>query len=170
VTETAGKTCCVFLILIGVVSGNGESGALQRDSRSTSTWPSALLVLPGAKKVKTSKRNDGEVSYTLQEAWPAEKTIALIGGRLEAEGWQPSATYLLGSGTVGLRMWTPVILGRQTVFGWWGQWNKSDGSVAIYVLQYKVAGTTGDVRPAGPLYVDARFFSPATAETLRNAK
>jgi len=161
-------TCCAFLILIGV-SGSGQSGALQRNSRSTSTLPSALLVLPGAKNVKTSKRNDGEMSYTLQEGWPAEKTIALIGGRLEAEGWQPSTTYLLGSGTVGLRMWTPVILGRQTVFGWWGQWNNPDGSVAIYVLQYKVAGTTGDIRPAGPLYVDARFFSRATAETLRHA-
>jgi len=151
-------TCCAVLILIGVVSGNGQS-----------VLPPALLVLPGAKNVKTSQRNDGEVSYRLQEAWPAEKTIALIGGQLEAEGWQPSATYLLGSGTAGLRMWTPAILGRQTVFGWWGQWNKSDGSVAIYVLQYKVAGATGDIRPAGPLYVDARFFSRDTAEILRKA-
>ena len=156
---------CAILVLLGVAVCGGESGAPQRNQGPTS--PSSLLVLPGAEDVKTTNRN--EVTYKLQEAWPAENTIASIGRQLAAEGWQRSETYLLGSGTAPLRMWTTYIVGHETVFGWWAQWNHPDGSVVIYALRYKVPGVTDNARPAGPLYVEARFFSRVTAEMLRNA-
>lgn len=163
-------TLCVLLTFFSAANCNGESGAVQRSPGSTSQSVSALLVLPGAANVKTAKRYDGEVSYTLEEAWPAEKALAFVERELAAEGWQPSKSYLLSSGNPdadpSLRVWRNAIVGQQTVFSWWGQWSKSDGSVVLYVLQYKVLGGS-DKGPAGPLNVDALFFSAATADALR---
>ena len=158
--------CCGLLVSFVAVGCRGRSGP-PRNTGSTSQEASALLVLPDAKDVKTADLYDGEVTYTLEDAWPAQDTIAFIERQLAAGGWQLSDSYLLGS-DIRLRTWEPgVIVGQETVFSWWGQWSKSDGSVVLYALDYKVPGTTADVRPAGPLHVVAVFFSRATAEALR---
>ena len=160
------EMCCAVLVVFSVVGCKSESSTPRQSTASTSPATSALLVLPDATDVKTANRYDGEVTYTLQEMWPAEKTIAFIGQQLAAGGWRPSETYLL-SPDKALREWEQVIVGRETVFSWSAQWSNSAGDVVFYSLNYRVTGTTGNESAAGPLHVSAVFVSRATADALQ---
>jgi hypothetical protein len=46
-----------------------------------------LIVVAGAEEIAYASANDGEVTYTVQEPYPATETLRTISERLRSEGW-----------------------------------------------------------------------------------
>ena len=145
-----------------------DSGS-SRGSQGESTAASALMVLPEATKVVPSKDYyDGTVQYQLDEPYPAKNAIAFINTELTKQGWAPLTLDFLNpdSQTSHVTGWNGgVIVGKETVYSWMGQWQNTNGDIVLYRLSYRVP--TAAVEASGPLYVQAVFFSKATAERLK---
>ena len=61
--------------------------------------PQALIVMPDARNVSTSKLYDGQVSYQLKEEYPATKSLEFLKSALAKEGFVPLETLILNPST-----------------------------------------------------------------------
>lgn len=153
---------------VSTTQSERESESITRP-QAKSASASALMVLPEATKVVPSKDYDGTVQYQLEEPYPAKNAIAFIESELKKQQWTPLSADFLNpeSHTSHVTGWNGgIIVGTETVYSWMGQWQNHDGDIVLYRLSYRVPVKA--LEPAGPLYVQAVFFSSTTAEKLKN--
>jgi hypothetical protein len=173
------KVAAIFLINAAIAASACNSSSAQQVSAGSVAQPgnsraaAALIVMPDAREVSTSKLYDGQVSYQLMEEYPATKSLEFLKSTLAREGFTPLEALTLNPRTPSshVRGWTNAEIKGQRVYAWSAEWQDSEGNVVSYMLSYSVPLTTGNTveRPAGPLTVQATFLSWRTAETLRKA-
>lgn len=103
----------------------------------------ALVVAPDATEIafKTVEGTQ-QVYYNCRVPYPANGVIEFIGSELLSAGWSPREESYLnpGSPTSQVKGWGKFLDETkeepEVVHQWWGEWQRPDGSVVIYILRY----------------------------------
>lgn len=100
----------------------------------------ALAPLPTAHDIVYSEDGPGQfsVSYTLEERFPAKKSLRLLAHRLRSKGWHPLQEDWLNPGIPSshVRGWVGIETDNisNTENQWNGQWADERGNVVAYFL------------------------------------
>jgi hypothetical protein len=137
-------------------------------AKSPSAVNPAVIVLPDARGVRWADIYDGQVSYQVQESYPAPKVIAELRQRLRELGWHPRTVDILNpsgsSATAG--KWGHVVIEGRTVAAWSEQWENAAGDVVWYGLRY-MGKAKDDLQ--GPLDIIVSFFRASTVKALKSS-
>jgi hypothetical protein len=91
----------------------------------------AVIVLSNAKDVRSFDIDDGQVSYRVEQPYPAEQAISEIHQRLNALGWHRRERDFLNPG------------GSSATAGKWGETQVEGRDVAVWAEQWENGG--GDI-------------------------
>ncbi|HKW02959.1 MAG TPA: hypothetical protein VJN96_24250 [Vicinamibacterales bacterium] len=113
--------------------------------------PPDLIVYAGARDVRTAQRpGQIEVSYEVDQPFPATGLIATIDASLRGAGWQALQTDPLNPGNPSSQVvgWSSFVDERQkpnrTVHAWMSSWRSASGDLATYSFRYESPVTTAD--------------------------
>ncbi|MDO8681899.1 MAG: hypothetical protein Q7N50_00260 [Armatimonadota bacterium] len=105
--------------------------------------PPSLIVLPGATDVDHVRyKGNYQLSYKLQERYPAKHALREISARLAKQGWKPLKEDFLNPGlpTSHIRGWTEFYDATRTpeerVRAWASDWKNAKGDVVRYAFYY----------------------------------
>jgi hypothetical protein len=160
----AARSACARVALIAVIAAlAGVPGQLP-------TLERPLFAISGAFNIQWSERGDGEVSYNLQEAYPAEAALRALNDWLSRMGWTPLKENLWNPGlpSSNVRGWgshvdasaNPAVF----VYQWVGYWRNDRGDVVSYFLRYNGSDATPGSEPQPPAFVGGVYYK---AESLR---
>ena len=161
-TETTARSRWTRVALVAAIAAlAGVPGQLPHLERP-------LFAISGASNIQWSERGDGEVSYELHVAYPADAALSAIDGWLTRMDWTPLKEDALNPGSSTVRRWsgrvddtvTPAVFVHQ----WIGYWRNDRGDVVSYSLRYRGAGRTDDSAPQLPAFVGGVYYR---AESLR---
>jgi hypothetical protein len=136
-------------------------------------------VYDGATGVRTISKADGryELTYSLQQEYPAAPVVARIRAAISEERWQPLAHDCLNPGNPSgySRGWSDFIDGTKTpntlVHVWSAEWKDGTGNLVIYSLRYDSAVRPGRLTRPTPdnavLRVTVMFFPSAIVTEMR---
>ena len=115
-----------------------------RIGHGATDYPDSLLVYPGAKVVNFSKyKGTDQLTYRVNEKYPASAVIAWISQQLQAKGWKPLPYDFLNPDLPSSHVggWTRFIDGRQAtryiVHGWGADWKDRTENIVHYGLRYR---------------------------------
>jgi hypothetical protein len=143
------------------------------------TLPPQLVVVEGAKDVRSRQRPDGgvELQYQVDYPFPAAELIERFRTALPIEDWQPLMEDWLDSGTPTShqRGWGSHINGikkpNTLVHVWSAPWKDRNGNLVFYGLQYesKYDGSFLEQPDNSHLEVIAVWFPAAAVEAIVRA-
>jgi hypothetical protein len=134
-------------ILLGLIVISGVGGLLQ--ARPQPQRPDSLLVAPFATHISYLAANGkdrlaDQLSYQVEESYPATDTLAFICDSLQQKGWKP-LEYDFWNPTIPSshsRGWTNFVDAshepEQRVYQWMAQWKNEKHEIVNYVLRYRV--------------------------------
>ena len=119
--------------------------------------PPDLIVYGGARDVRTAERpGQIEVSYIVEQSFPATGLIGTIDATLRDAGWQALQTDPLNPGSPSSQVvgWWSIVDGRQTpkrtVHMWGASWRSASGDLATYFFRYESPVTADGFAVAAP--------------------
>ena len=119
--------------------------------------PPDLIVYGGARDVRVAERpGQIEVSYVVDQPFPATSLIATIDATLRDAGWQALQTDPLNPGGPSSQVvgWDSFVDGRQTpkrtVHMWGASWRSASGDRATYFFRYESPVTADGFAVASP--------------------
>lgn len=131
----------------------------------------AIIVLPNATNVRWGEIYDGQVTYNVREAYPAERTITQIQTRLRQLGWRPSQRdFLNPQGSTATRAeWTEAEIEGKHAIAWSQQWESNSGDTVSYGLAYwsKTKDAIPDILDVGVSYFTSETVKAIEAEMRR---
>ncbi len=114
----------------------------------------SLLVAPFATHVHYGVFNgQDQLTYTVQESYPATDVLAFISAKLKERGWKPLQDDFLNPKTPSshVRGWTEfddaALTPEQRVSQWMAQWENDKHEVVSYTLQYRYPAKETDQEP-----------------------
>ncbi len=104
----------------------------------------ALIILPGARDIiRGHVFGTDQLSYRLNEAYPADSALRNIKDQLTRQGWKPLKEDYLNPGLPSshTRGWTEFIDAtrkpEQMVKQWLADWTNDKGDIVTYALRYR---------------------------------
>jgi hypothetical protein len=139
--------------------------------------PDCLIVLPGARGIQQHySRGMDQVSYSIQEEYPATKSLDTVKQALAARGWKPMSYEFLHpdrptSNAVGWTFFEDKRIGSTSVaYEWLGEWKDKRNNIVRYSFRYvdpatKYEHKTYIVRPSNSrLFVVAEYIPEKLAQ------
>jgi hypothetical protein len=155
------------LLVATAISGASSVGFAQETEHRK-----ALIVHPSASGVSYAQvGSTDQVSYHVEEKFPASHVIGFIAFKLRKAGWEPLSYDFMNPDTSSpqIRKWGEMINGTKqpllNVQQWIGQWKDSSGNIVEYVYRYlspvhaRDPLCTGDTSNLNDLQVDGIYFS-----------
>jgi hypothetical protein len=157
--------------VIGRASIIGASVLLSAVASAASDARLGLFMAPGAVDVvRHSGKGSASVEYYVQEAYPAESTLAFIQARLASAGFRPVRGKDLGKyeSTSVESGWTDLPGQRVPVAGrmWSARWADPKGNQVVYTLSYTSPQGEQGMKPTH-LSVAAWYHDRRTAAQVR---
>lgn len=140
----------VGAILLGVIAvqcSRGQAQPLSTNQNQFGANP-AFYIPEAASSVRVAAGGD-DLSFELNEPYPAERFRIALDGRLQRNRWKPVDELKLYPGrktsdhSAG---WQRYLEGEYRVFRWTANWVDTAGSVITYSVTYKFPG---QARPEG---------------------
>jgi hypothetical protein len=156
------------IVLIAVIAGlvGFPSGQLPQLERP-------LFALSGAFNIRWSDRGDGEVSFEMDEAYPADSALRALHDWLSRMAWTPLKEDLWNPGQPSSNVggWRDFVDGsvnpERRVYRWIGHWRNERGDVVTYVFRYDGVDARPNSAARPPVHVDAAFYKAETLRLLR---
>lgn len=133
----------IFLGVLTIMSVFVFSSCTVAQKNAPGDFPSALVVVSGAKDVRFSKSNGSDqVTYNLSTDFPASGVIEEIKAMLTKQGWQPLKEDFLNPGILSseVKGWSEYVDAtkktRMTEHLWMADWNNNKGDIVRYALRY----------------------------------
>ena len=137
----------------------------------------SLLVAPFATDIKYAAFNrQDQVTYTVQESYPATDVLAFISEKLIQRGWKPlqqdflnpkiPSSHVTGWGAFD----DATVVPEQRVYQWMAQWQDDKHNVVSYTLQYRYAKKDAKLEPdehMSALHVLAIYVPAPRAALMR---
>jgi len=126
----------------------------------------AVIVLSHAKDVRSFDIYDGQVSYRIEQPYPAEQALSEIHQRLNALGWHRRERDFLnpGGSSATAGKWGETRAEGRDVAAWSEQWGNGAGDVVWYGLRY---GGDAKDHPHGPLDVSVSLLRAETVKAIQ---
>lgn len=135
----------------------------------------ALVVAPSASDVKYASRDGhSELTYTLQESYPAKRTLRFLEATLRSRKWKPVKSDPVTNASSHEREWTghetASCLARWTIHQWVGEWQDEQHNLVRYTLRSVVKTTdTGEEDSPAPLQVSAVYVPASVGRSIMPA-
>ena len=141
------------VIVIGFAALLGVACFAQQGSQRAE-HQDCLLVAPFAAEVKYAKfQGRDQLTYTMQESYPATDVLAFISDSLRKKHWKPLRYDLWNPKTPSshVRGWTgfddATVMPHQKVYQWMAQWENDKHDVVSYTLQYRYPKQDANLEP-----------------------
>jgi hypothetical protein len=133
-----------IISLLTVVSLLLLASCSQRVDSGTAEYSRSLIVAPRAKDVKFSKyKGADQLTYRVDEKFPATKVIGTISKTLEGTGWTPLKNDFFNPDLPSSLVtgWTKFTDSTRTttevVHSWAADWKDSSQNIVRYTMQYR---------------------------------
>jgi hypothetical protein len=163
-------------IVIGFAAFLAAACLAQQESKRAERLD-CLLVTPSASEVKYAEL-DGtdQLTYTVQESYPAAEVLAFISDSLRRKRWKPLRHDLWNPKIPSshVRGWTVIDdatgMPHQRVYQWLAQWENDKHDVVSYALQYRYPKQDTNLEPEHhmrTLRVTAIYIPAKIAERVK---
>jgi hypothetical protein len=154
-------------------------GCITSHAEGEQVFSNSLIAVSGARNIQYSKfRGTDQLSFEIEEDYPAKRTLWEISKNLEEKGWKPLSEDYLNPGRPSshIRGWSDFIDATKSVeikvHQWLAQWENRDGDIFWCTLSYSYSrGGSQNLKnlSVSEIYIPANLARTAKAR-LNNSQ
>jgi hypothetical protein len=162
----------MFCILIGCIAALVATRGIEPPTALALEHADAFIVCPRATRI-WSRNVEGwsQLTYHVEETFPASSVIGYISYKLQKQGWQPQTHDFLNLElqTSQVRGWGEILEGPRIpgdcVHRWIGDWKDRSGNIVRYTFRYREGKRRCTSNPVD-LEVNVTYVPVSAAERL----